>query len=59
MSDGLTPTEMVNDIRNHGHNVSEWERNFVRDIAEKLKINWNLSDKQIDKLKAIHEDRVG
>jgi hypothetical protein len=59
MSDGLTPAELIADIKNHGHEVSDWERNFCKDIAEKIQAGWTLTEKQIAKLKAIHEDRVG
>lgn len=59
MSEELTPADLVADIEEHGQNVSDWESRFVSDIAGKLKAGWALTDKQLAKLKAIHEDRVG
>lgn len=55
----LTHADRVADIEEHGVNVSDWERKFVSDIAKKLQAGWSLTEKQIEKLKAIHEDRVG
>lgn len=54
----LAPADLVAGIKPHMDRLNEWERNFVRDIESKIKVNWNLSDKQIAKLKAIHEDHV-
>lgn len=59
MNDPLTPADLVADIEEHGLNVSDWESRFVSDIAGKLRAGWSLTDKQLAKLKAIHEDRVG
>lgn len=59
MSDNLTPAELVADIENYGEGLTDWESNFVSDIAGKLQKGFSLSDKQIAKLKTIHEDRVG
>lgn len=57
--DDYTPADIVADIENHGVNLNDWERKFVSDIARKLEKGWTLTEKQIEKLKAIHEDRVG
>lgn len=59
MSDGLTPAELVSAIKEHKDKLNTWERGFVNDISEKVRQGWNLSEKQIDKLKAIYEDHVG
>jgi hypothetical protein len=54
----MSPAELIEDIENHGNNVSNWEMKFVSDIGLKLQKGYALSDKQLNKLKAIHEDRV-
>lgn len=60
MFDPASPAEMVADIKQHAkEKLNDWERNFVRDIGDKLDKNWTLSEKQINKLRAIYEDHVG
>jgi hypothetical protein len=57
----ISAEEMVQDILNNGVEVSEWESNFVNDLANKMSRvgGYKLSDKQMTKLKAIHSERVG
>jgi hypothetical protein len=59
MNDRMTPAELVSDIESHASDkLNYWERKFISDIATALTRNWTLSDKQLAKLKSIHEDYV-
>jgi hypothetical protein len=59
MSDKMTPSELVSDIENHARErLNDWEIKFISDIATSLTKGWTLSDKQLAKLKSIHEDYV-
>lgn len=55
----FSPTELINDITNHGNDLTDWELGFVDELESFVAKGWNLSEKQIDKLKKIHEQRVG
>jgi hypothetical protein len=59
MTTDYSPAELVSDIENHAsEKLNDWERKFISDIATQLSKGWSLSDKQIAKLKDIHENYV-
>lgn len=39
--------------------LSDWEMKFVDDIANRIKSNQPLSQKQMDKIDSIHSDKIG
>jgi hypothetical protein len=54
----MTPAEMIADLEKHGKNLSEWETTFVDSLSQQMRRGRSLSEKQIDKLRKIHEEKV-
>ena len=48
----------VEDIQEHGVNVSKWESDFVESLAEQLEQRRNLSDRQVEILDRIYSERT-
>lgn len=55
MIDPLTPAELVSAIKSSGKELNDWEKRFLTDIDGKIRAGYNLSERQIDKLRAIHD----
>lgn len=59
MSDKTTTAaqSMLNDLDEILDHLSEWELGFIESISDKLDNGWQLTTKQLDTLKSIHEQR--
>jgi len=54
-----TPSELIADIEKYGRNLSEWEIGYVDKMGALLGKGKSLHPGAIEKLKEIHDQRVG
>lgn len=49
---------VIEEIQEHGVNVSKWEADFVESISDQLQQRGSLSEKQVEILDRIYAERT-
>lgn len=54
-----TPHELIDDIEAHGKDLTSWELGFVDKVSTWIGRGYGIKPETVDKLREIHEQRVG